>query len=66
MAIIKKRRLSAYRFLKYYRLKATGREKLLVFDIANIPKDISISEFLERWKKNEYDGRHNLQWIDSK
>ena len=66
MAIIKKRRLSAYRFLKHYRLKASGRGKILTFDIANLPKDVSIPEFLERLKKGNYNSRHNLQWIDTK
>ena len=66
MAIIKKRRLSAYRFLKHYRLKSSDRGKILTFDIANLPKDVSIDELLEKYKKNEYNGRHNLQWIDTK
>lgn len=66
MAIIKKRRLSAYRFLKYYRLKVTGRGKVLMLDISAIPNDVTIEEFLAKWKSSDYQNRNNIQWIDSK
>lgn len=66
MAVIKKRRLSAYRFLKYYRLKATGRGKVLMVDIAVIPNDITIDDFLKKLKYSDYQSRNNLQWIETK
>lgn len=62
MAIIKKRRLAAHRFLKYYRLKATGREKILVFDIANLPRNANVSEFLKNWQYNQ---RYHIQTVNS-
>lgn len=62
MAIIKRRRLSAYRFLKYYRLKVTGRGKVLMIDVASIPNDITIAEFIKNWN---YHNRNNLQIINT-
>lgn len=45
-AKINRRRLSAYRFLKICKLQISGKGKVLIFDIANIPDGISINEFL--------------------
>ena len=55
--IIKRRRIAAYRFLKHSRLMASGRGKIITLDLAMIPKNMDIKEFL---KNCNYSNRHNM------
>jgi hypothetical protein len=52
VSIIKKRRLTAYRFLKTVKMVHQGRGKTIVFDIAQIPKDMDINDFLKSFRSN--------------
>lgn len=57
---INKRRQSAYRFLKHRRLLVSGRGKMLVFDISEIPQDMNIEEFLKRFRRESSMNCYNI------
>ena len=50
--VIKKRRVSAYRFLKKAKLIVSGRGKIITLDLAMLPEDVNVNEFLKNWIKN--------------
>ena len=52
--VIKRRKLSAYRFLKKSKLIVSGKQKVITLDLAMLPEDINVNEFLKNWiKKNK-------------
>lgn len=52
MSNVKRRRMSAYRFLKRHKSIASGRGKLVTIDLAMIPENIDPLEMIKNWNNH--------------